>query len=159
MQLIGARVKRRRTLADLLPVAVLLGLLLLVGPQIGRGIQSNIDLPPGLLQPQPRVEGTLLTGRPWRADAGNRLMIGVVPLVLADIVPPAAGTVSAERARRALETLAVGIELRCTDTGARAAAVELARCVDPWGRDVATQLVRAGYVAAAPTAVLQQVSR
>lgn len=143
----GSRIKRRpRSAADALPIGVTIGLVVLVGPMIAKGVQKNANVPPGLFHAQPRLEGLVLTGRAWRAESGDRLMFGMTPVALADVVAPAPGTPAGERARATLQHLVDGVDLRCTDTGLRLGPVEVAHCMDPSKRDLSGILLRTGYV-------------
>ncbi len=147
----GPKIKRRpRSAADALPIGVTIGLVVLVGPMIATGVQRNANVPPGLFHPQPRLEGSVLTGRAWHAASGDRLMFGMTPIALADVVAPAPGTPAGERARATLQHLVDGVDLRCTDAGLRLDGVEVAHCIDPWKRDLSSILLRTGYVSRRP---------
>lgn len=77
--------------------------------------------------------------------AGDALVINGAQLQLWGVTAPRPGSAEGEKAHAYLAALVSTHPLTCEDTGQRSYTRTVARCFDPWNRDVAELMVRAGW--------------
>lgn len=94
---------------------------------------------------EPRVVKLPITGIADRVLSGDAIEVGGQSLQLWGIAAPPRQSQGGDQAAAYLRALIASHPLMCLDTGKRAYDRIVARCLDPWSRDIGELMVRAGW--------------
>lgn len=92
-----------------------------------------------------RVVKLPITGPVDHVLSGDAIRVGGQPVQLWGIAAPPRQSSQGDKAESYLRALIASHSLMCLDTGKRAYDRIVARCLDPWSRDIGELMVRAGW--------------
>lgn len=89
--------------------------------------------------------GTQIVDTVTRIRDGDTILVGLVPIRIANLDCAERGSASGDRATRQITRIAKGVQLRCTLEGRRSYDREVGVCGLPDGRDIGEILIAGGY--------------
>ncbi|MFD2854463.1 thermonuclease family protein [Seohaeicola zhoushanensis] len=89
--------------------------------------------------------GSILLDRVTRVRDGDTIVVGLVPVRIANLDCAEAGSAAGDRATAQISRIVAGVQLRCTLEGRRSYDREVGVCALPDGRDIGEMLIAGGY--------------
>ena len=91
------------------------------------------------------LPGTRLVDNVTRIRDGDTIVVGLIPVRIANLNCAERGSSSGDRATRQIRKIVEGVQLRCTLEGRRSYDREVGVCSLPSGRDLGEILISGGY--------------
>lgn len=91
------------------------------------------------------LPGTLLVDTVTRIRDGDTIVVGLIPVRIANLNCAERGSNSGDRATRQITEIVSGVQLRCSLEGRRSYDREMGVCSLPDGRDIGEILIAGGY--------------
>ncbi|MEQ5829424.1 hypothetical protein J3456_18945 [Sulfitobacter sp. NFXS29] len=101
----------------------------------------------GIREPAAASSGGQLVDTVTRVRDGDTIVVGLIPIRIANLDCAERGSASGDRATRHITRLVKGVQLRCSLEGRRSYDREVGVCRLPDGRDIGEILIAGGYCA------------